>query len=305
MPKNAFHIGQSEVQRLVSDQIVFSENLFIKRDDLIHPVVSGNKWRKLKYHIDTAQKLGKTHLVSFGGAFSNHMAALACSGAVLGLKTSCFIRGDEFESKSNHFLFLAQLYGMQLIPVERELYKSHKSELFHTHFGSDEQALMIEEGGAGDEGERGVSELIFELPFVPDHIVHASATATTAAGLIKGLMNRKGFEKTRVHSMAVLKNGAEQTSKLQLLESEIDWLVHEADMGGYAKYNPQLLRFIEAFTANTGILIDPVYTGKALYGINELMRDGTINSTETVVFLHTGGMLGLFSDYYVNAFGKK
>lgn len=263
--------------------------LFIKRDDLIHPIVSGNKWRKLKFVIDRAKLVGKSHLVTFGGAYSNHMVATACAGAVLGMKTSCFLRADE--DINNHYLQCARLYGMELIPTSRESYRNKKA-LYELHFGGNEQTYFVGEGGESEEAKSGVSEIITELDNEPDFIVHASATATTAAGLARGIIQR-GW-KTTILAVTVLKNAEEQRQKLkeQGLENVVQ-VIDDFNFGGYAKTNAELMDFIKSFIAKTGIMIDPVYTGKALYALEKIKPGGN------VLFLHTGGTLGIFSDRFL------
>ncbi len=268
----------------------FEGRLFIKRDDLIHPIVCGNKWRKLKYLIKAAQEQSKNHLVTFGGAYSNHLLATACAGAALGLKTTCFLRADE--DIENHYLFAAKMYGMNLIPTDRGAYRN-KQLLFDQHFGHYENAFFIAEGGESDEAELGVAEIIDELQQEPDVIVHASATATTAAGLARGIV-RRGW-KTKVLSIAVLKNAAEQTQKLQAGGwGNIVAVNADFDFGGYAKMNAELMQVLKNFVAQTGIMFDPVYTGKALFALNALKPEGK------VVFLHTGGTMGIFSEPFMN-----
>lgn len=267
----------------------FEGRLFIKRDDLIHPIVCGNKWRKLKYLIKAAQEQGKNHLVTFGGAYSNHLLATACAGAALGLKTTCFLRADE--DIENHYLFAAKMYGMNLIPTERGAYRN-KQLLFDQHFGHYKSAFFIAEGGESTEAELGVAEIIDELQQEPDVLVHASATATTAAGLARGIV-RRGW-KTKVLSIAVLKNAAEQTQKLQAEGwGNIVAVNADFDFGGYAKMNTELMQFLKTVVAQTGIMFDPVYTCKALFALNALKPEGK------VVFLHTGGTMGIFSEPFM------
>jgi 1-aminocyclopropane-1-carboxylate deaminase len=268
----------------------FEGRLFIKRDDLIHPIVCGNKWRKLKYVVNAARKAEKTHLVTFGGAYSNHMVATACVGAAMGFKTSCFLRGDE--PMNNHYIMASRLYGMEIIPVSREDYR-HKDWLFAKYFSGADDVLFVQEGGESEEAILGMAEVVSELPFEPDWLVHASATATTARGLAKGILNSNW--KTKVLSVAVLKNAAEQRKKTKGLNIVIE---DSYDFGGYAKTSPELLQFMKTTVAQTGIMFDPVYTGKALYALNELKPEGK------VVFVHTGGTMGMFSDTFLNAFSE-
>ncbi len=264
-------------------------DVYIQRDDLIHPLVSGNKWRKLQYHTLYARQEGKTRLVTFGGAYSNHLLATAAAGAILGLHTTAFLRADE--PIDNHYLRAAQLYGMQLIPVSREDYR-HKPELFAKYFGSDPTAYCIAEGGAGQAAWEGVAGIVKALPFAPDYIFHASATATTAIGLGKGI-HACGYA-TRVYAVAVLNNVGEQRQLIQ--EAGLSETVEVLDgytFGGYAKTSESLMDFVKSAIAQTGILFDPVYTGKALWALQDLALPGR------GVFLHTGGSMGLFSDAFL------
>ncbi len=286
-----FYTEHSHLEKLSGNLFYGHEKLYIKRDDLIHPVVSGNKWRKLKYQLQTAQKNNQTHLVTFGGAYSNHMIATACAAAALGFKSSCFVRGHELTAQSNHYLRLASLYGMQLIPVNREDYRN-KLHLFETHFSHDPHAYYIAEGGEGEMAYAGVEEIISELPFEPDFIVHASATATTTTGLLMGL-KKYNMKNARVVAVPVLLNAEEQFSKIsnRQLEQQL-MLATGYEMGGYAKTTDKLLDFMQKFISETGILIDQVYTAKAWMALQGLIEKKEISKDKSVVFLHTGGTLG-------------
>ncbi|MBM3400073.1 MAG: pyridoxal-phosphate dependent enzyme [Bacteroidetes bacterium] len=264
-------------------------DVYIQRDDLIHPLVSGNKWRKLQYHILYAQQEDKTRLVTFGGAYSNHLLATAAAGAILGLQTTAFLRADE--PIDNHYLRAARLYGMQLIPVSREQYR-HKQELFTRYFDEEPNAYCIAEGGAGEAAWEGVAGIVKGLPFAPNYILHASATATTAIGLGKGIQ-ACGY-KTLVYAVAVLNNAGEQRQLIQEVGlSEIVEVLDGFAFGGYAKTTEPLMDFVKNTIAQTGILFDPVYTGKALWALRDLALPGT------GVFLHTGGSMGLFSEAFL------
>jgi 1-aminocyclopropane-1-carboxylate deaminase len=264
-------------------------DVHIQRDDLIHPLVSGNKWRKLQHHLLLAAQEGKQHLVTFGGAYSNHLLATAAVGAIRGFKTTAFLRADE--PIHNHYLAAARLFGMQLIPVSREDYRN-KRGLFDSHFGQDATAYFIDEGGAGPAAWPGVASVVQSLPFAPDYILHASATATTAIGLATGI-KACGYL-TRVLAVAVLNNTEEQRRLIQ--DAGFADVVEVPDgyaFGGYAKTTEPLMDFVKYAIAQTGILFDPVYTGKALWALRDLKPDGK------GVFLHTGGSMGLFSDVFL------
>ncbi|AYL96996.1 1-aminocyclopropane-1-carboxylate deaminase/D-cysteine desulfhydrase [Mucilaginibacter celer] len=263
--------------------------VFIKRDDLIHPMISGNKWRKLKYVLKKAQHQHKTHLVTFGGAYSNHLLATAAAAAKFGFKSTGIVRGEQVD---NNTLFLCRLHGMQLKFTDRDSYRD-KPALFKQFLGDDEQAFFIDEGGASAEGALGCSELVDELPEIYDHIFCACGTGTTAAGIINGLNNHQ--HKTTFNAVPVFKNGG-------FIKDEIDrFLTHPANynvytdyhFGGYGKANHELISFIKNFVADTGILIEPVYTGKMMYALYDLIEKGKFEPGSKILAIHSGGIWGL------------
>ena len=263
--------------------------VFIKRDDLIHPVISGNKWRKLKYLLVKANAEEKKHLVTFGGAYSNHLLATAAAAARFGFKSTGFVRGEAVE---NDTLFLCRLHGMNLIFTDRESYRD-KTGLFSQHFGNDPDAMFIAEGGASPEGAQGCSELVDELTNTYDHIFCACGTGTTAAGIINGL-NQHSLN-TQFHAVPVLKNGGFLKDEIEkLLKADVDFHLHQDyHFGGYAKTESRLIKFIKRFVAESGILIDPVYTGKMLFALYDLAEQGAFNPGEKILAIHTGGLWGL------------
>ena len=263
--------------------------LFIKRDDLIDPIISGNKWRKLKFVLRDARSLGKSHLVTFGGAYSNHLLATAAAAAKFGFKATGIVRGEEV---NNDTLFLCRLYGMNLMFTDRESYRD-KPALFSQYFGNNADAYFIDEGGASVLGAQGVSELIGELPETYDHIFCACGTGTTAAGIINGISDAK--LSTYFHGVPVLKNG-------EFLRTDIDayltkpaaYVLHtDYHFGGYAKTDDALISFIKNFTSSTGILIDPVYTGKMLFAIYDRAAKSYFKPGDKILAVHTGGIWGL------------
>jgi len=263
--------------------------LFVKRDDLIDPYISGNKWRKLKYIVKKAQLEHKTHLVTFGGAFSNHLVATAALASRAQLKATAFVRGEEV---NNEMLLICRLFGMKLIFTDRLSYKN-KNHLFQINFGHDENAYFINEGGASAEAVIGCSEVIDELPEVYDHIFCAAGTGTTAAGLLKGIQQHQ--LSTTLHVIPVLKNGYFIQDEILKYTTHTNHLkLHtEYHFGGYAKTTPGCIEFIKKFTAETGMLIDPVYTAKMFYAIIDLQQKGIIHQEDKILALHTGGLLGI------------
>src|SRR5690606_2861967 len=178
-----------------------SLTVHIKRDDKIHPFISGNKWRKLKYILQSAQRVGKTHLVTFGGAWSNHLLATACAGATFGFKTTGFVRG---EPVSNPTLSLCKIYGMELRFVNRASYRD-KPLLYAQYAAHVPTAYFVDEGGYSTEGAAGCAEIIDELPRPYDHIFCACGTGTTIAGLLHGC-TEQGLG-TQLHGVTVLAGG--------------------------------------------------------------------------------------------------
>ena len=263
--------------------------VFIKRDDLIHPFISGNKWRKLKYILHKARLEEKNHLVTFGGAYSNHLLATACAAAKFGFQTTGIVRGEPVQ---NDLLLLCRLFGMNLIFSSRESYRD-KPTLFHNYFGSDPTAFFIDEGGAGVDALRGCAELITELEDEYDHIFCASGTGTTIAGIISGLQQQQST--TKIHSVPVLKNaGFMKNEILQYFDQAPNFELHlDYHFGGYAKTTPELLKFIQTFASSKGILLDPVYTGKMFYALYDLIKENYFLPGSKILAIHTGGLFGI------------
>ncbi len=263
--------------------------IWVKRDDLADPFISGNKFRKLKYHLIKARTLHRHHLVTFGGPYSNHLLAVAAAASREGWKATAFVRGEEVH---NEMLLLCRLFGMRFYFTERSLYKN-KAALFDLHFGKDPEAFMIDEGGAGWEGARGCMEIVEELDTSFDHIFCAAGTGTTAAGLHAALHQKQS--NACLHVIPVLKGiDLIDTIKAQHPSSSLSLQYHtHYHFGGYAKTNESLLQFICDFTAQTGLLVDPVYTGKMFYAIYDLIGKGVIPEHQKVLAIHTGGLFGI------------
>ncbi|PJJ84386.1 1-aminocyclopropane-1-carboxylate deaminase/D-cysteine desulfhydrase [Mucilaginibacter auburnensis] len=275
----------------IKDQLFDERGLsvFIKRDDLIHPIISGNKWRKLKYLLKKAQAESKTHLVTFGGAFSNHLLATAGAAALFGFKATGFVRGDEVD---NDMLFMCRLHGMELIFTDRDSYRN-KQALFDQYFSNDKEAFFIDEGGASPQAAQGCSELVSELNDIYDHLFCACGTGTMAAGIINGVKTANLH--THVNGIPALKGGSFLKSDIDnLLHQPTDYTLHtDYHFGGYGKTTPELINFIKKFIANTGILIDPVYTGKMLYAIYDLAQKDYFAPGSKILAIHSGGIWGL------------
>lgn len=264
-----------------------SIQVHIKRDDMIHPFISGNKWRKLKYNIASAKEQQKSTLVTFGGAWSNHLLATACAGATYNLQTIGFVRGEEI---NNPVLNLCQLFGMQLRFVDRESYKN-KKDLFKT-LPNPTALYFIDEGGSGTLAVKGCEELITELKQPYDYIVCAAGTGTTAAGLAQAI--KKKNLSTQLLVVPVLKGGEFIAQEMINLGATINQtsILTQYHFGGYAKTKPELITFIKDFVSKTGILIEPTYTGKSMYALFDLANADFFKKDSKILFIHTGGLTG-------------
>ena len=280
-------------------------DVWIQRDDLIHPVISGNKWRKLVGHLAEMSAQGKRILVTYGGAYSNHLVATAVAAELRGVRCIGILRGDE--PLDNHYLRVARNAGMEVIGVSRSLYRDKLASLSWVlqSLGIEEDAVyVVQEGGKGEEGFVGFEAVVaawLNRSLKLEHVFHASATATTAIGLRRA-MDRVGMNAV-IHAVMVLKNVEEQQQFAhEQGASERLEFVSGYDFGGYAKSDAVLASFMEVVrTQNNGIPIDFVYTGKALFALNEWLLSGIDSGVlrsdaagvYPVVFLHTGGVLQL------------
>jgi len=265
--------------------------LAIKREDLIHPFVSGNKYRKLKYNISEALKLGQHRLLTFGGAFSNHIAAVAAAGKEQGLQTIGIIRGDELTGgvSNNPTLQFATDCGMQLEFISREAYRQKSEAAFieklQQKFGD---YYLLPEGGTNDLAVKGCEEILTQADAAFEYICCAVGTGGTISGLINsakpcqqvlGFPAVKGdFLRQEIHKFAKPDN----------------WkLISDYQFGGYAKVNEELIGFLNRFYLENGVPLDPVYTGKMVFGVIDLVQKDYFPSGSKILMIHTGGLQGI------------
>lgn len=264
--------------------------VFVKRDDLCHPVVSGNKFRKLKYNLLEAEKNSKNKILTFGGAYSNHVAAVAEAAKLFGFEATIIIRGDELSKNSSQTLQLAFENGVELIFVTRTAYKDKsifEEKYKATHY-------IIPEGGTNTLALKGVSEMVDEIVnFSPnfDFICTSIGTGGTMAGICtNSIYNGK------VLGASVLKNGEFlKTDIANLMNSNFpssSSIELDFHFGGYAKYNDKLLDFIDYFENKHKFLIDQVYTGKLFYAIYEKIKNDFFQKGSNILVVHTGGLQG-------------
>ena len=263
-------------------------NLFMRRLDLLGEGVTGNKYYKLKYNILKAKKNKSKGLITFGGPFSNHLYATALAGKINGFKTIGIVRGDEWSSKTNESSTLSSCIknGMKLIFISRSLYKQKNSVYFWDLINfSSNMYYVIPEGGTNKLAVKGTSEIIHKNDFVYDSLCCPVATGGTIAGLIKSSnlnqnvvgfssLNHKGL-KNEVDNLIIPKK----------------WnLVNNYTFGGYAKTKPELISFINKFKREHSIQLDPIYSGKMVFGIFDLIKTKKWFFGKNILIFHTGGI---------------
>ena len=278
----------------INQQIILPNNaveLYIKREDKIHPFVSGNKYRKLKYNLLEAKNNGFDTLLTFGGAFSNHIAAVASAGNAFGFKTIGIVRGEELGNKisENSTLSFAKENGMQFKFVSRELYRNKTSESFlndlKEEFGD---FYLIPEGGTNKLAVKGCEEILNTEDNTFDYICCAVGTGGTISGLIncsKPSQQVLGFPALKGDFLK------EDISKFA---TQTNWkLITDYHFGGYAKINEELVTFINQFKIDNQVSLDPVYTGKMLFGIIDLINKNYFPKGSKILAIHTGGLQGI------------
>ena len=269
--------------------------IFLKRDDKIHGLVSGNKFRKLKYNIIQAKHQHKSILLTFGGAFSNHIHAVAAAGKISNFKTIGLIRGEKKVSY-NKTLSFAEEQGMQLEFINRTDYRNKMNPTFLKEIEEKyNYPYIIPEGGTNSLAIKGCSEIIDEIDIPFDYICTAVGTGGTVSGLIAGCDN-----KHQVLGFSALKGGDFLNKDINELllayngQSYDNWNIQtDYHFGGYAKIKPELIKFINDFKKEHDIQLEPIYTGKMMYGIYDLIQKGFFKPGSTIIALHTGGLQGI------------
>lgn len=267
------------------------KRLHLKPDFLIHPDIAGNKFRKLKYNLLEAKKLKKTTLLTFGGAYSNHIAATAATGKEFGFATIGIIRGEELGGNiaNNPTLKFAQACGMVFKFVSREVFRDKTSEDFITQLEAEfGDFYLLPEGGTNALAVKGCEEILTTKDAEFDYICCPVGTGGTIAGLINSSLPHQ-----KILGFPALK-GNFLREEIAKFASKSNWdLVDEYHFGGYAKINEELISFINEFKASYGIPLDPIYTGKMMFGIFDLLETGYFPKGSNILAIHTGGLQGI------------
>jgi 1-aminocyclopropane-1-carboxylate deaminase len=282
----------SPLQEITDPRLeVASVRLILKRDDLISPDLPGNKWRKLKYNLETARRDGHRTLLTFGGAYSNHIRATAAAGARFGFATIGVVRGEEHQPLNPSLRYAADR-GMELVYLDRASYRCQASpaviEPLRERFG---RFYLLPEGGSNGLAARGCAELPAEITTPFEVLCVPCGTGGTLAGVAAGLAAGQ-----RAIGFSALRGGAGfLPGTVRALQDEAfggprgDWLVDdEFHCGGFARRTPDLDAFIAGFQARHGLTLDWVYVAKMLYGLYAHAQRGTFPPGTTVVAVITG-----------------
>ncbi len=263
----------------------------IKREDLLHPFISGNKFRKIKYNLLKTKELRHNTLITFGGAFSNHIAAVAYACQQENIQSIGIIRGEELEGKihENPTLLFAQNCGMKFEFVTRETYRNKASECFIAELDAKyKKYYLLPEGGTNSLAIQGCEEILTPQDSYFDYICCAVGTGGTVSGIINSLLPHQtalGFPALK---------GDFLKEEICKFANQKNWkLISDYHFGGYAKVTQDLIDFINQFYKDTKIPLDPVYTGKMVFGVMDLIRKNYFPSGSKILLIHTGGLQGI------------
>jgi 1-aminocyclopropane-1-carboxylate deaminase len=271
--------------------------VYVKRDDLIHPEISGNKWRKLKYNLMDAHQQRYESLLTFGGAYSNHLYAVAAAGSKLGFRTIGIVRGEERADLLTSTLQFCKDRGMHLHRVSRTEYRQRHDDAYQRslaeRFGN---PYLIPEGGTTTLALKGHRELVAEigaqLHTMPDYFAVAAGTGGTAAGILSAGANVLAF--SALKGANFLRDDIDNLLVADEGRGELT-LFNDYHFGGYARWDESLVGFIRDFRLKHAIQLEQVYTAKMFYGLFDQIKKGYFASGTTIVAVHTGGLQGLLS----------
>ena len=273
--------------------VVFPRNisLSIKREDLLHPIISGNKFRKLKYNLAEAKNQNHKVLLTFGGAFSNHIVAVAGAGKEFGFETIGIIRGEELQDKiaENPSLLQAQQLGMKFVFISREDYRLKETHDFIEHLRKEfGDFYLLPEGGTNELAIKGCEEILAESDSEFTHV----CTSIGTGGTITGIINSSSTNQ-KIIGFSSLKGDFLQKD-IAKFANKNNWSVHtDFHFGGYGKVTEELIHFINDFYLKYKIHLDPIYTGKMMFGIINLIENNYFPPNSKILAIHTGGLQGI------------
>ena len=272
---------------------VFKNNisLYVKREDLLHPIISGNKFRKLKFNLEEAKNKNQKVLVTFGGAFSNHIVAVAGAGKEFGFETIGIIRGEELQDKitDNPSLLQAQQLGMKFVFISREQYRLKETPNFIEQLKKDYgDFYLLPEGGTNELAIKGCEEILTSSDSEFTHICSSVGTGGTITGIINSSANNQN-----IIGFSSLKGDFLQNDIAKFANKQ-NWSVNcDFHFGGYGKVTGELIDFINNFYLEHHINLDPIYTGKMMFGIINLIENNYFPPNSKILAIHTGGLQGI------------
>jgi 1-aminocyclopropane-1-carboxylate deaminase len=282
--------------QIIENDLILQKKLHLSvlRLDKIHPIISGNKWFKLKYYLQDAVAKQFDTLLTFGGAFSNHIVATAYAASMWQLSSIGIIRGER-PAELSHTLKNAEASGMRLMFVSRDKYNELKRADINTltyHFGN---CYVIPEGGFGYWGARGAEDILRCVNLADyTHVIVGVGTGTTAAGIIKAALPHQ-----RVIGISVMKNNTGLANEIAALTEGVlpdnFSIMHDYHFGGYAKYSADIIAFIHRFYNQTKVPLDFVYTAKVMFGTLDLIEKDYFSPRAGILMVHTGGLQGNLS----------
>jgi len=280
-------LSQSILQKI---DVIKGVTLYLKRDDLIHKDVSGNKWRKLKEHVNFAIENNIDTIETFGGAYANLLPSVAATGKIYGVKTIATVRGEEV---SNPTIDYCRELGMELRFVSRTEFKALARDLREVVIKGN--TLIVPEGGASKYGVLGCEDIVNEIEIDFDVITVDAGTGATAAGMLRALNKNQ-----KLIVFPVLKGDFMEAEIRRLYEDTYGEtcpnnfeVISDYHFGGFVKWKMELIEFIRSFKLKYGVQLDPIYTGKQLFGVVDLIEKGYFSGKKKVVSVHTGGLQGI------------
>ncbi len=277
-------------QRIDID-LPYSIELYIKREDLLHPYISGNKFRKLKYNVEEALKIEAKMLITFGGAFSNHILATAAAGKEYGIATVGIIRGEEWKDKlfENPTLSLAKEFGMEFEFVSRSIYAQKEEvgylkDIEQRYVG----CYILPEGGTNSLAIKGCEEILEPVDSDFDYVCCAVGTGGTITGIINA-----SKENQKIVGFSALK-GDFLSDVICNFVTKKNWTMNsDYHFGGYGRVTDELIAFLNDFYKSTSIPLDPIYTGKMMFGVLDMIQKRDFLDNSKILLIHTGGLQGI------------
>jgi len=265
--------------------------LSVLRLDKIHPVISGNKWFKLQYYMEEATRRNINHIITFGGAWSNHIAATAAYCQFSHLQSTGIIRGER-PAQLSQTLQDAAAMGMQLVFITREAYRQKQLPEEIIRQLKEESALLVPEGGYGEKGVAGAADIV---QLIPDNTFTGICAAVGTGTMIAGLRSALPLS-VELTGISVLKNQHSILSEIEKITNsplarQIR-LIPGYHFSGYARFTKDLIDFMNLFFRDTGIPLDFVYTGKLFYAVNDLLQQDYFPPGSRILLIHSGGLQG-------------